>query len=207
LLLDIFSNDGDFANESDTIELIKDRFPELKPRDENFLSYYEEELNGRNQKLFDHFIKEYPNDSSDLFLNTTGMVLAVEFLNDPATALRFIRNLKLDSFDLKTCMYCRTSVNMAMQANMDLKDTINANRFALKLRPFAERRGQMTRLIAYYMSNGDTSAIHHILNETKRKSIGAPNQDYQFYTLMAAQYARINNNENLVTHFADLGIQ
>lgn len=205
LLLEDFSNKNEFHNERDTIELIKNRFSDLTPRQENFLQYYEEELYGRNLKVYDHFKKEYVHDPKDLFLNTTGSVLAIEFLNDPATALRFLKDLDADSLDLRTCAYCRTWVNMAMQAYAELSDKNNADRLAEKLKPYAETSGQFTRLIAYYMNTEDTASVNDIINRLAQKA-DEDNDDAQFACLMAGRYAMINDNHALRDHYADRAI-
>jgi class 3 adenylate cyclase/tetratricopeptide (TPR) repeat protein len=205
LLLDDFSNHGEYENEKDTIELIRTRFPELTPRQENYLGYYEEELNGRNLEEYNHFIKEYPNDPKDLFLNTTGMVLAVEYLNDPAMAIRFSDEINMDSLDLKTCTYCRTRVNMALQAYMDLEDTINADRMAARLKPFAQKSSQYIRLIAHYIKTGDTISIKQVFDNVA-KNAAPESDDLSFAYLMAGRYAMLNGDNKLRDYYAGKAI-
>ena len=206
LLLDGFSNENNFKNELDTIQLIRRRFTELTDRQENYLKYYEEELNGRNREVYQHFIKEYPHDPKDLFNNTTGMVLANEYLNDPRTALAFNKNINLDSLDLRTCTYCRTTVVMAMQAYAELSDTINAGHFAEKLKPFAEKSAQYTFLIAYYMSIRDTASVNDVI-EIAAKNSTPDDDDYQYYSFLAGRYAALNGNIQLRDYYAIKAIE
>ncbi len=205
LLLDGFSNENQFGNELDTIGLIRTRFKDLTPRQDNYLQYYEEEIYGRNIEVYKHFIKEYPYDPKDLFINTTGMVLAIESLNDPATALRFNQEIDVDSLDLKTCTYCRTRVNMAMLAYADLSDKINAGKLAERLKPYAEKPGQATRLIAHYMNVGDTASVNDVIRMAARDTTLYKDNE-QFYCLMAARYAMLNRNNQLRDHYADRAI-
>ncbi len=205
LLMDGFHNDGDYDSEKDTINLFKSRFPLLQPREENNLTYYEEDLEGNNLEAYHHFIKEYPVDSSDLFINTTGMVMAVEYLNDPHTALRFNKDINMDSLNLKTCTYCRVRTSMAMQAYADASDNINAKKLAEKLKPYPEKPGHATRLIAFYMSIGDTASVNEIILQMSRDTSGEKD-NYQFYSLQAGQYAMLDGNNVLRNYYADRAI-
>jgi tetratricopeptide (TPR) repeat protein len=201
LLLDGYNNAGDFQFEADTIELIKKRFPDMDERQQNSLWYFVEDLAGRNTEAFKYFIKRYEEDPKDLFINTTGMVLAIEYLNDPETALHFHKQLPIDSFDLNTCTYCRTRVTMALQAYLNLGDKASAAKMVELLRPYSSDITHFSRLIEYYSVAGDTAAINYLI-------LSAPKLDttwdiQQFCCRMATQYALINNNPANAHYYAE----
>lgn len=190
LLLDGLNNDGEYEHAKDTIQLIRQRFTEMSPRQESYLKYYEADLNGQNTAAFSYFMEEFRNDPEDPFLNTTGIVMAVEYLNDPLTALRFIKDIGLDNNDLGTCVYCRTRITMALQAYMDLSDQTNAKTMAEKLKPYAVKAGQLMRLIQYYIHNHDIPAVEALIsNVTRNKPPETIASIRQYYCLMSAQYA------------------
>jgi tetratricopeptide (TPR) repeat protein len=177
----------------------------MDARQENYLRYYEEDLNGRNAEAWKYYKKEYANDPGDLFINTTGMVIALEYLNDPETALLLNQEIASDSLDLNVCVYCRTRVALAMQAFEDLGDKKNANKLAEQLRPYAEKPAQLTRLIKHYVSTGDTAAVNEMI--MKGVKAGSKPDDEQYYFLIAARYAMINGNINMRDRYATRAIQ
>lgn len=202
LLLDGLNNEGEYDHAKDTIQLVRQRFTEMSPRQESYLKYYEADLNGKNTAAFNYFMEEHKNDPEDPFLNTTGIVMAVEYLNDPLSALAFINTMDTDSMDLANCVYCRTRITMAIQAYMDLSDKVNASKLAAHLSPYAVKAGQLMRLIQYNISIQDTLAIESLItNVTKRKTPEAIPATRQYYYLMSAQYALLAGNLKIKDHF------
>lgn len=204
LLLDEQNNANQYTNEADTIELIKQRFTDLDGRQENYLRYYEEDLKGRNSEAFKYFIKEYTLDPKDLFINTTGMVLAVEYLNDPVTALKFYSEIGADTLDLNACVYCRSRASLALQASIDIADLTTAGKIARQLRPYASLPSQISRLINYHVVTGDTTAIQELISKSAKTSSTWDIQ--QFYLRIAAQYALVHTKNELSHYYSKKAI-
>jgi class 3 adenylate cyclase len=201
LLLDYFNNANLFTNEADTLNLIRNRFPKLDERQANFLQYYEEDLKGRNTDAFKYFSKEYNQNPKDLMINTSGMVLASEYLNDPALTLSMFREIGTEDLDLNVCVYCRTKINMALQAYLDLSDLNNAGKLAEQLKPYAVKRAQVSKLILYYLTVGDTSTINDLIrNSNQRDTIRDIRQIYYRY---AAQYALLLGKPELTHYYSN----
>lgn len=131
-----------------------------------------------------------------IFLNTTGMVLAIDYLNDPETALQFHQQIDVDSLDLNACVYCQTRVSMALQAYLDLADTTNARKMVERLLPYTKDVAHFARMIDYYTLIGDTASINSIIERAPKLNSDAFIQ--QFCGRMAAQYSFLNNNPNKV---------
>lgn len=201
LLLDQLNNANQFTHEADTINLIKRRFTDMDARQENYLRFYEEDLHGSNREAFKYFLKEYSLDPSDLFINTTGMVLAVEYLNDPATALNFYRKISADSLDLNACVYCRTRSSLALQSAFDLGDLEHAGIIARQLKPYATLTAQITRLINFYVHTRDTGTVRELIMKASKTNTLWDIQ--QFYWRMASQYALLHNHHDLSQYYAD----
>lgn len=200
LLLDEQNNANQYSHEADTIDLIKQRFTDLDGRQENYLRYYEEDLKGRNSEAFKYFIKEYSLDPKDLFINTTGMVLAVEYLNDPVTALKFFGEISSDSLDLNACVYCRSRASLALQSSIDLEDLTTAGKIAEQLKPYAALPSQISRLINFYLVTGDTSAISELI--TKASKTNTTWDVQAFYFRIAAQYALVHSKTDLSHYYS-----
>lgn len=192
LLLDGFYNEGAPQNAADTIKLIRTRFPKLNTFQENFLKYYEEDLNGRRKVAFNHFLTEYHKEPQDLFKNTSAMVMAIEYLNDPLTALSFNKQIDSEIYDLNTCHYCRTRLLMAMIAYRSISDISNALKLAdrLKLQPM--RASEFSRLVEFYISIGDTLSVESILGRLNfdREQV----KMVPFLTFTAARQSLLSGN-------------
>ncbi|HEY3386082.1 MAG TPA: hypothetical protein VGK46_06210, partial [Saprospiraceae bacterium] len=162
---------------------------------------YEEDLKGRNKDAFKYFVKEYHENPKDLMINTTGMVLASEYLNDPAITLQMFKQIDPESLDLTVCIYCRTKVNMALQAYLDVFDYKNAGMLAEQLKPYAERRAQVSKLILYYLTIGDTATVSDIIRTTSKKDKAEDIQ--QIYLRYAAQYGLLLGKPDLTRYYAN----
>ena len=200
LLLDLFNNNDEYAHESDTLNLIRKRFTNLNERQANFLQYYEEDLKGRNKDAFKYFVKEYQENPKDLMMNTTGMVLASEYLNDPAITLNMFKQIDPESLDLNLCVYCRTKVNMALQAYLDVSDYKNAGALAEQLKPYAEKRAQVSKLILYYLTIGDTATVSDVIRTATKKD--KADDIHQIYLRYAAQYGLLLGRPELARYYA-----
>jgi adenylate cyclase len=205
LLLDLYSNDDLYESESGLITLIKERFPSMDARQERYFRYFEEDLKGQNVEAFQYLMKALADDPGDLFLNTTALVLAIEFLNDPLSALRLNREIDIDTLDLNTCVYCRTRANMVMQAYADVLDYKQATKLAERLKPYAEKKGQVTRLISYYLKIKDTTAVIELIQNSPKRDTSFDIR--QYYYFMAGRYALIYGDQRLSKYYCDKAIQ
>lgn len=203
LLLTLFYNQHNPEEASDTLRSIKSRFTDLTPRQQNTLLFHEEDLKGRRVESFKYFMADYEIDPKDLFVNTAGMVMALEFLNDPNTALKFDKEIDDDSLDLNTCLYCRERAIMALQANARLGLTENANHIAENLRPFATQRDDYMRLIEWYVSSNDTLTANALLYKA---SLADLDQDYRYLYFVAGRQAALKGDIPLRNYYANKAI-
>lgn len=205
LMLDLFYNKGEYRYGMDTIALIKHNFPALDQRKQNYLSFYEADFQGKVKQAFDHFSKEYQQNKSDLFINTTGMVMAMEYLNDPALAIRYFTVINPDSMDLSACSYCISRFNIALQAYTDLNQPDLAGKMAARMKPYATKLSQFVRLIDYYVQIRDTAAINDVIGQ----GVASGNyfDDEQYYCLMAARSAAVNGDTAMRDLYAHRAIR
>ncbi len=200
LLMDALNNDGAYHQEADTITLVRSIFNDLTPREENYLRYYEADLNGRNAEAFQYFLTEHERDPHDLFLTTTGMVMALEYINDPAMVLLLYRYLNPESLDVNACTYCHTTLNMAMQAYASLDSLDQARHLAERLGPYVKRAAQFTRLIGVYLLLNDTLMIDQTIQKAVRE--GSRWDDEQYYCLITARLAKVHLRQGIAEKYA-----
>ncbi len=209
LLLDGLNNDNEYQSEADTIELIKSRFPDLSDREANNLLYYEADLHGRNADAFKYLYKEHSRRPNDLLTNTSCMVMAIEYLNDPATALELNKDINPDTLDLNACIYCHTRLNMAMVAYMESGDLIDAGKLADRLKPYVIKRSQIARMIGYYVLVGDTSSIDFLIRrgiDNRPENWSKTDAEARF-DLLAARLADVHGHTELSHRYAARVIQ
>ena len=203
LLLDLFYNRRNPQEAMDTLRSMRVRFTNLTPRQENYLMYHEEDLKGRRVDAFRHFMKEYDIDPKDIFVNTSGMVMALNYLNDPDLVIRFHEEIDHTGLDLSLCPYCLERIMLAMQSYMEKGDLENARPLAEKLKTHAMKRNDFQRLIEWYFFTNDTAAVNHLLAKVATLELDL---DYRYLTFVAARQAALKGNTSLKNYYADRAI-
>jgi class 3 adenylate cyclase/tetratricopeptide (TPR) repeat protein len=206
LLLDFFHNEEDFQNGMDTLSVVEKIFPDLDERQQNYLNHYKYDFDGKNVQAYTAVVKELKQNKRDLFTSNTAMVMAKEYLNDPAAVIRIFNQLDNDEMDLSTCSYCITRLNIAMLAYLDLPDLKKAGELVSRLRPYARKTQHFIDLIEYYVKVSDTTAI----NDAIRAAVNLPGRDTTdeepYLCLITAQIAAINGEKTLTQQYAQRAI-
>lgn len=203
LLLDMFYNQRLPEEASDTLLSMRNKFTDLTPRQENYLRYHEEDVKGRRVEAFKLFMNEYAIDPKDIFVNTSGMVMAQTYLNDPDRVIAFHEEINIDSMDLNTCPYCLERVMLVMQAYIAKGEIQKATAMAEKLKLHAIKRDDYHRLVEWYMFVGDTSSIENLL---KRLSTTKLDRDYRYLAFVAGRQAALQGKIDLRNYYADRAI-
>ncbi len=203
LLTSLFINRGNPEEVSDTLKAVRERFTNLTGRQENYLLFVEEYIRGRRTNAFQHLIEEYKIDPKELFTNTTGMVLSIDCLNDPESALSFHQEIEFDSLDLRNCYYCRERAIKAMEAYRLKGDATQAGKMGEHLKPFVAHRDDFMRLIEYYMWVDDTSNVNRLLSKAAAANL---KNDYRYLYFVAGRQAALKGNIPLRNHYADMAI-
>jgi class 3 adenylate cyclase len=207
LLLDYFHNEADYQNGMDTLNHIKDLFPDMDQRQRDYLGYYESDYKGNYVQAFQSFLKEYKQNPKDLFVNTTGIVMAMEYLNDPKTALQLFNDLDPDSMDLSSCKYCMVRFNLALRAYLELSEVEKAGKLEEKIRPYAQKGTHFTNLMMYYMKIQDTSAVDEIIDLAVKSDQGSHADEEALRCFMAAKFAALNRDTMHRDQYATRAIQ
>jgi len=206
LLMDYHYNHAAYDSGIATLKLIEKQFPNLDQRQQNYLGHYKYVLEGKNVLSFKSFLKELDQNKRDLFINTTGMVMAQECLNDPATAIHIFNLIENDSIDLGTCSYCMVRSVVAMKAYIDLNNLEKAGEMAARIRPYAGKTKNFIDLIEYYIKIKDTTAVEDIIRVAVNKA-GKDSDEEPFLCLTTARMAAVNTDMDLKQRYALRAIQ
>jgi len=204
LLLDLFYNRQNPQEATDTLQSMRKRFTDLTPRQENYMRYHEEDLKGRRVQAFKHFMNEYAIDPKDIFVNTSGMVMALTYLNDPDRVLDFHNEIDIDSIDLKICSYCLERVMLVLQAYIANGDMEKAAVMAEKVKLHAVKRDDYHRLVEWYIINNDTISANQILRKLNNVNL---DKDYRYLVFVAGRQAMLKGDTSLRNYYANLAIK
>jgi tetratricopeptide (TPR) repeat protein len=190
----------------DTIHLIESRFPNLDQRQQDYLGYYKYDFDGKNVLAFNSCLKELNQNKKDLFINTTGMVMAMEYLNDPSTTIKIFNQIDFDNIDLSTCPYCITRLTMALKAFIDLPNLKKAEELVERIRPYATKTTHFIDLIEYYIKIKDTTTVNDIIRVAANREGSKPDEE-PYICLMTARMATVNGDLSLNQRYAERAIQ
>lgn len=204
LLLDLFYNRRNPKEAIDTLRSMRAKFTDLTPRQENYMLYHEEDLKGRRVQAFKHFLHEYAIDPKDIFVNTSGMVMALNYLNDPELVIEFHKEIDIDSLDLNTCAYCLERVMILLQAYTSTGRMDKAAEMADKLKLHAIKRDDFHRLVEWYIISGDTASVNQMLTKLKNVRL---DRDYRYLAFVAGRQAQLKGDISLRNYYANMAIE
>jgi class 3 adenylate cyclase/tetratricopeptide (TPR) repeat protein len=204
LLMDHFYNQRNPQEAWDTLRSMQAKFTDLTPRQENYMMYLEEDLKGRRLSAFNHFMKEYAIDPKDIFVNTSAMVMAQIYLNDPDKVLLFFNEIDIDSLDLQECFYCLERVMLALQAYLLKGEEEKAKQMAEKVKMYAVKRDDYHRLVEWYIATNDTASVNSLLENLSTQDL---DRDYRYLSFVAGRQAMLQGNIPLRNYYADMAIR
>ncbi len=205
LLLDLFQNEKEYRSGMDTLKVMESRFTDLDQRQQGYLRYYKSDFEGNNVQAFASFLKEYRQNKNDLFVNTTGMAMALEYLNDPLVTLQIYNQIDPGHLDLSSCIYCYTRFSLAMKAYLEISNMEKAGQLAKQTRPFATKTSHFISLLKYYVATNDTLSINDVIRMAARKSDEPDEAEYLYF--ISARMAALKGYPDLRNQYASKAIQ
>jgi len=169
LLLDLFFNDGRFAQRDSQIAVIKSQFPELTKRQKNMLNYHEADAKGDLVRAYTLYEHEWRIDPRDLFLNTSAMVLASGYVNAFRQTIDLFEMIPVDSLDLINCEYCMVRLRLATVAYVRLGALEQAKSIANRI-PSNSGRNICYKALPHIHLN-DTTTVFSLLMDAARDSL------------------------------------
>ena len=203
-LLTYFSNDGEFKRAADTLAVVRKKFPNLEPREDNLLQYHIADVEGRNTDTYRYYLKEYEIDRHDLFTSNNTMVLALMYRNSPRDALRYFNDFPNDSLDIEGCTYCAVRYECAMWAALDLDSIPLADALAPKIKDALLTSFSYSTLMMYYVWKKDTAKIDELLQTARLDQ--QLDREWTFLPWLAGRFFMLRGETDLSAHYAQVAI-
>jgi len=204
LMLDYYFNANDPLSAADTLKSINRNFTELDSRQRNLILYHNADIEGRNEDTYHYYMNEYKEDSVDLFISNSAMVLALMYEHNPRKALQFFNSIPFDSLNVDGCDYCVERLEDAMWAALDLDSMSLADVLAPKISNALYSRKTYGILIMYHVWKSDTSAINQLLQKAEHDIGLDGNWQYLYY--LTGRLFLLRGNEELASVYAKKSI-
>lgn len=202
LITELYSNNKDFVQRDSLLVLIKSRFNDLTPSQRSLMDVYEAEAGGDLIQTYQSYQAELLSDPLDVFVNTAGMVQAVQHVNRPREAVNLFNMIPVESIDMDACAYCQTRLRLVTVAYLQLGQvdsaiyisnilpSVSVNNMRYKLKPFA--------------TLNDTVKINRLIAEFNPNPKAESTLD--LYLEMAWRF-KLQGRDDLVKHYAELALR
>jgi len=197
-----YYNHGPYATADSLIDVIKKQTG-ISKRQEHRLNMYEAALDGDNRKTYRYDKYGYQLEPYDLLVNTSHMVIALQFVNKPEDVEAIYNEvIDIDNFNIENCIQCLDRINlmaMAYNALHHYKKTIKLTE------PYIDIVNDKFFLIpifrAYINSNKKEDA-DLLLQKLKLRLLP---EDWLYINLfIARQYLLLGNKEAATTYLNTL---
>ena len=191
-----------FVKRDSMIDEISNRFGDLSPRFRAMLDVYRANEQGDLLQTYRRYQVELESDPYDLFVNTGGMVHALEFVNRPEECIELFRIIPISSLDISECVYCQTRLRLATRAFLSLNQQDSAMHYARML-PLTSLRNLRYRLTPF-VQNPDVDSIDNIIKLT---SVGDMKSEVEeIYPALAWDFA-VQGNNSFVEKYSNEGMR
>jgi hypothetical protein len=201
LITELYSNRSDYSQRDSVLALIKKRFNQLTPRQRSLLDVYEANARGDLIQTYQNYLTELNSDPLDVFVNTAGMVQALQYANKPRMALHWFGMIPLESMNMDECAYCQTRLRLATIAYLKVGKIDSAIYTSSLLPPDSEIN--MSYKLKPLVVLNDSAKINHLIadfNQTENAS-----SKLNLYLEMARRFYLLDRND-LVKHYSDLAL-
>ena len=150
---------------SDSIRRAIDVNSKLSPRQQNYMSFYEAVLKGKNAKAYKTIKKEYDMAYLDLATNMTTMTIALQFVNRPQDIDDiFNKEIPMENINLDKCERCGFRYYLKGLADVELKKYDQVIDDLLPITKTFEDDIIKKPLIMAYVRSGNDSALDEQFN-------------------------------------------
>ncbi|RLD20176.1 MAG: hypothetical protein DRI69_06825 [Bacteroidetes bacterium] len=201
LITELYSNNSDFVQRDSLLVLIKSRFKNLTPGQRSLLGVYEAEARGDLVQTYQSYQAELRSDPLDVFVNTAGMVQAVQFVNRPREAIYWFDMIPPETIDMTACTYCQARLRLATVAYLQLGD-IDSAIYTATLIPPVSVRNMRYKLKPFAILN-DTATVNGMITEFSAAHLGESSD--HLYSDMAWRY-KLLGRKDLVDHYAGFAL-
>lgn len=201
-LIDHNYNFQNFDTVKTILEDISIKFPDLSPRSKRAIDFYNAEISGNRSLAASIFSKFLREDPKDLFTNTTAMVIACEYQNNPELAISIFEKMDNSSFNFNSCEYCRTRVLYAVRSFNELGRITESKKWAELVQNSINQSGEYNILLNHFARLQDAESMKRLILQVKAATNQTKFLPYASY--VAARESVLNNmtaKNELIQHF------
>ncbi|WP_445383657.1 tetratricopeptide repeat protein [Robiginitalea sp. IMCC43444] len=168
----------------------------------NMLKHLEACLKGDNKTAYRTYREEYNNAPMDLELNSSLMVLALQFVNRPQDVDPIFEAMDMKDMDLGNCIQCEYRYFIKGMSNIELG---RAGETIALLEPFARSEGLewiKRALLKAYVQAGETEAAKKVLEYVKL--VGESDYWEQNMLVTGMEFLKVGNTAEANAYFDSL---
>jgi class 3 adenylate cyclase len=201
LITELYSNNSDYIQRDSLLTLIKSRFKKLTPRQRSLMDVYEAQARGDLMQTYLNYQAELASDPLDVFVNTAGMVQALQYVNRSREAITWFNMIPVETLDMNECAYCQTRLRLATVAYIKL-GKIDSAIYTSSILPTDSERNMRSKLKAV-VALEDTATINSMIAEFN--SSPAVESAPGLYVDMAWRF-KLQGRQDLVAYYANTAL-
>lgn len=169
-LLDLLSNERNCQAMADTMNWIRDRFPNPTDIQSSYIQYHLLDIDGERARAWQAFAPILDRKPTDLHLASDAVVMALQYMNDPDKAISAMKRIADPKDVLQDCPYCETYMINGIRAYTEKGQPAKAAPWVEIVRPHANTDSEFAILASFYLANGQPDAVDQLIADLVRKS-------------------------------------
>ena len=176
LLLDLFSNERNCLAASDTMNWVRERFPNPTDIQSSYIQFHLLDIDGERARAWQAFAPILARKPTDLHLATDAIVMALQYLNDPDMAISAMKRIADPKDVLQDCPYCETYMINGIRAFTEKGQAAKAAPWVDIVRPHVNTDSEFAILSSFYLANGQPESVDQLIADLVRKSTDQANR-------------------------------
>jgi len=207
LLLDVFYNEDAPASARDTLDLVRRRFPAPSDLQAKYLDYYAADIGGDRKTAWAKFQPLLDANPGNLLYTTDGIVMALEYANDPAAALSIYRTIRAPDKSLADCGYCRTYMVNAIRAYTESGQAEKAAPLYERVSHYIQRDGELAILAYYLLAVNQPEELERLITQLVAKApVASQEASRAYYMFRAAVAAHLLDQPGIKSKFLGMAL-
>jgi tetratricopeptide (TPR) repeat protein len=168
LLLDLLSNERDCKAMADTMNWLRERFPNPTEIQSSYIQYHLLDIDGERARAWQAFVPILDRKPTDLHLASDAVVMSLQYLNDPDKAISAMKRIADPKDVLQDCPYCETYMINGIRAYTEKGQPAKAAPWVEIVRPHANADSEFAILSSFYLANGQPEAVDQLIADLVR---------------------------------------
>jgi tetratricopeptide (TPR) repeat protein len=161
-----YYNAGDFATFDSLRQKILPRSG-ISERQRNLMDHYDAMVKGDNSRIYTTSINEYQYNTFNLRTNQSMMVFALQYVNKPEEVDFYYNEIKMDEFDLGSCLVCVFRYYTKAVADIELKKYSDAIDLLENVIKSSDHLLLKKALITAYVRTNNIESLNALLDKIK----------------------------------------